>query len=497
MMKNVLVSWIGQHDLNPSQGKNTGDGPILSALKELGKFTKIYLIANYPKKETDKYVSWLESQIDIEIVKENVKISSPIHFGDIHKAADSILEKVTKENKDCSIMIHLSPGTPAMAAVWILLGKTKYNTDFIQSSREKGTQDANIPFDITAEFLPGLTKSSDQKIQDIILSQPTDTSEFNDIITRNPLVHKEIKKAKKLALSGVPVLIQGESGTGKELFAKAIHKASSRNDQPIITVNCGALPKGLEDSSLFGHKKGSFTGAIENHKGFFEEANKGTIFLDEFGELPLSTQVKLLRVIQENEIIRVGETKTIKIDVRIITATNQNLIKKIQDGSFREDLFYRIAIGIITLPPLREREGDLNLLIDFLNKQISKELSLKGKYKKISIQGINFILKHNWPGNIRELKACLTRAIIWSEGKEITEDDIKESILTVSNQHDTVLNRNIGKGFILDDLLTEVENHYFDKALLESNQKTTKASELLGFKNYQTFKNRLEKSSKK
>jgi transcriptional regulator with PAS, ATPase and Fis domain len=491
-MENILVSWIGQHDLNPSQGKDSSDGPILSALKDLDKFTKIYLIANYPKKETDKYVSWLKNQIDIGIVKENVKISSPVHFGDIHKAADSLLEKVTKENKNGSIMIHLSPGTPAMAAVWILLGKTKYNTDFIQSSREKGTQYANIPFDITAEFLPGLVKSSDKKIQDIILSQPTDTSEFNDIITRNPLVVKEIKKAKKLALSNVPVLIHGESGTGKELFAKAIHKASTRKNQPIITVNCGALPKGLEDSSLFGHKKGSFTGAIDNHIGFFEAADKGTIFLDEFGELPLSTQVKLLRVIQENEIMKVGETKPKKIDVRLITATNQNLIQKVQEGVFREDLFYRIAIGVITLPPLRDREGDLNLLIDFLNKQISKELSLKGKYNNISIQGINFILKHNWPGNIRELKACLTRAIIWSEGKEITENDIKESIFTTSSQHDSVLNRNIDEDFKIDELLSEIEKHYIEKALVETNGKKTKASELLGYNNYQTLTKKLK-----
>ncbi|MBU3917301.1 sigma-54 dependent transcriptional regulator, partial [bacterium] len=398
-----------------------------------------------------------------------------------------------QKHKDADLTINLSPGTPAMAAVWILLGKTKYKASFVQTSREKGVQKADIPFDITAEFLPSMLETADQNLSRLIQSNAPEAPEFKEIITQNPKVLKEIKKAKQLALYPTPVLIQGESGTGKELFARAIHKASLRKDKPFIPVNCGALPVDLTDSMLFGHKKGSFTGATDHHKGFFEEADGGTLFLDEFGELPLTSQVKLLRTLQEGEILPVGENKPRKVDIRLITATNKDLLLEMKNGKFREDLFYRIAIGVISLPPLREREGDLKLLTDHLLKNICTSLGRDKKDKNISIKGNNFIQSHAWPGNIRELQSCLTRAVIWSEGKEISESEIRESILTALEEKDSTLNQDINSSFEIGKLLAKVELHYFEKALKESHGKASKAANLLGIKNYQTFNNRLEK----
>ena len=195
----------------------------------------------------------------------------------------------------------------------------------------------------------------------------------------------------------------GESGTGKELFAKAIHNTSHRQGKPFITVNCGAIPKDLIDSELFGHVKGAFTGAIYHKTGYFEAADTGTLFLDEFGELPLEAQVRLLRVLQSGELSKVGDTQTINVDVRIIAATNRNLPAEIAQGNFREDLFYRVAVGIISLPPLRERHGDVALLSAYLLQKINQDAVHQPGYvaKTLSVKAKNKLLNYDWPGNIR------------------------------------------------------------------------------------------------
>ncbi|ETR66496.1 MAG: Fis family PAS modulated sigma54 specific transcriptional regulator [Candidatus Magnetoglobus multicellularis str. Araruama] len=215
---------------------------------------------------------------------------------------------------------------------------------------------------------------------------------------------------RNAALSDAPILILGESGTGKELVAKAIHEIGSRNEKPFIKVNCAALNESLLESELFGHVKGAFTGAIKNRQGRFEAANGGDIFLDEIGDLPMSTQVKLLRVLEENVIEQVGDHKPIHIDVRIISATNKNLKKLISQGLFREDLLYRINMIPINIPPLRERKEDIPLLVDYFFKRIrvknSKEI------KGISDDSMKTLIKYSWPGNIRELKGAFEYAFV-------------------------------------------------------------------------------------
>lgn len=227
---------------------------------------------------------------------------------------------------------------------------------------------------------------------------------------------------KQVAPTDVTVLITGESGSGKEVVANEIYKNSSRSAKPFITVNCGAIPEGIIESELFGHIKGSFTGAIENRKGYFEAANGGTIFLDEIGELPLQTQVKFLRVIENCEYMKVGGTKTEKVDVRILAATNKNLEQLIASNSFREDLYYRLRSINIVIPPLRERKGDIKILFDNFVKQFTERNSVN--FKGITADAMESIINYNWPGNVRQLKNFTESLLTLNSDKIIETEDV-------------------------------------------------------------------------
>lgn len=231
---------------------------------------------------------------------------------------------------------------------------------------------------------------------------------------------------KQVAPTDVTVLITGESGSGKEVVANEIHKLSKRRDNPFITVNCGAIPEGIIESELFGHVKGSFTGATENRKGYFEAANGGTIFLDEIGELPMQTQVKFLRVIENGEYMKVGGNKTEKVDVRIIAATNKNLEQLIQNNSFREDLYYRLRSINISIPPLRERKSDIKLLFESFISQFTKRNSIE--FKGITPEAMDFIENYNWPGNVRQLKNFTESLITLNSDKVIELDDVMRQL---------------------------------------------------------------------
>ncbi|HWP46723.1 MAG TPA: sigma 54-interacting transcriptional regulator [Candidatus Limnocylindrales bacterium] len=246
-----------------------------------------------------------------------------------------------------------------------------------------------------------------------------------DIIGYSPKMLQVFKIIEQVSQIDSTVLIQGESGTGKELIAKAIHYNSPRAKGPLRTVNCAALPETLIESELFGHEKGAFTGADRQKKGQFELANKGTIFLDEIGEVSLSTQVKLLRVLQEKEIIRVGGDNPIKIDVRIITATNKNLEEEVKKGNFRQDLLYRLNVIPIVLPPLRERRDDIQLLVNHFLKKTCERL---GKKVKISPEAMQALTNYQWPGNVRELENIIERAVVFEETDTITLSSLPQTI---------------------------------------------------------------------
>ncbi|MFZ1814048.1 MAG: sigma-54 dependent transcriptional regulator [Rhizobiaceae bacterium] len=249
--------------------------------------------------------------------------------------------------------------------------------------------------------------------------------DFSDIITTSPSMQRIMDVARRAASSHIPVLIEGESGVGKELFAHAIQSGSSRRKKPFVVVNCGALPENLAESILFGHEKGSFTGASEKHVGKFEEANGGTLFLDEIGELPLDIQVKLLRAIQEGEIDPVGSRKPVKVDIRLISATNRNLLEEVSAGRFREDLYYRISVLPMMVPPLRHRREDIPLLVrHFMQRFASAE-------KRTDLQGVDahaeeLLSGFDWPGNIRQLENAVFRAVVLAAGPDLGAVDFPQ-----------------------------------------------------------------------
>jgi len=250
---------------------------------------------------------------------------------------------------------------------------------------------------------------------------------FENIVGKNPKMINLYELIIKAANSNASILIQGESGTGKELIANAIHYKSSRKDQPLIKVNCSALSETILESELFGHVKGAFTGATRDHAGRFEAAHGGTIFLDEIGDISPLIQVKLLRVLQEKEFERVGDNKPIKVDVRIISATNKDLKQLVDEGKFREDLYYRLKVFPILAPPLRERKDDIPLLVDHFIKKLNQENNKKISH--CSPEAMKALLKYSWPGNIRELENALEYAFVVTDGPEIKVEDLPVEII--------------------------------------------------------------------
>jgi formate hydrogenlyase transcriptional activator len=245
---------------------------------------------------------------------------------------------------------------------------------------------------------------------------------FNEIVGNSPVLLDALRKVERVAPIDSTVLIVGETGSGKELFARAVHSRSRRSDRPLVKVNCGAIAPGLVESELFGHVKGAFTGAIEKRIGRFELANGGTIFLDEVGELPLDAQVKLLRVLQEQEFEPVGSSRTVRVSVRVIAATNRNLEQAVRDGKFRADLLYRLNVFPIEVPPLRQRTSDIALLVGFLTTALARKLArpLRG----FSARSMQHLMSYSWPGNVRELQNVVERAAILAQGPTLELEGI-------------------------------------------------------------------------
>ncbi len=280
---------------------------------------------------------------------------------------------------------------------------------------------------------------------------------FADIITRSETMADVMKAAKKAAGSSIPVLIEGESGVGKELFARAIHGTSDRSAKPFVAVNCGAIPDNLVESILFGHEKGSFTGATERHTGKFVEASGGTLFLDEVSELPLAAQVKLLRALQEGAVEAVGGRKPVKVDVRIISATNRRLLDRVKAGQFREDLFYRLHVLPLTIPPLRMRRDDIpNLLRHFLARFCAEEhRTING----ISGEAMAGLSQLNWPGNIRQLENAVYRAVVMSEGTQLGLSDFPSTGLQPATDIHPDTCAEAGEPLIMEPVLPRIASN--------------------------------------
>jgi two-component system response regulator AtoC len=301
-----------------------------------------------------------------------------------------------------------------------------------------------------------------------------DSYNFGNMVAKSKAMKSVFRLAAKAAQYKTTVLVLGDSGTGKELIARAIHFQSDRSKMPLVPVNCGGIPETLLESELFGYKKGAFTGADRNKNGLFQEANGGTIFLDEIGELPLALQVKLLRVLQENEIRPVGESKSFTVDVRVIAATAKNLEEEVRKGTFREDLFYRLNVLSVKLPPLRERSEDIPLLCDHFiarfNKQLEKDI------QGISSTAMSRLLTHGWPGNVRELENAIERAAVLAEEALLALEHFPPELDQRSNNGnlDEVIN-----GYSLKKAQKILERKLITKALSETGGNRTRAARLL------------------
>jgi two-component system NtrC family response regulator len=313
-----------------------------------------------------------------------------------------------------------------------------------------------------------------------------------DLIISNSLEMEEvINTAGRVAKSKASVLIRGESGTGKELIARAIHSTSDRADKPFVVVNCAALPETLFESELFWHEKGAFTGAATSRKGKFEEANNGTLFIDEVGDIPLAIQVKLLRALQFGEIQKLGSNNTIKLDVRIISATNRNLEEMIKNGNFRKDLLYRLNVVTLTLPPLKKRKIDIPVLIRHF---IQKYAELNGKkVSSITAEALNILMKYDFPGNIRELENLIQRSVVLTRDDVIKTEDLPSYIQNINQeQNDNNFDSVLGD---LNQMVENLERKMIMKALEETNNNQTKAANLLNISE-RTLRYKLSKYKK-
>jgi two-component system response regulator PilR (NtrC family) len=336
-----------------------------------------------------------------------------------------------------------------------------------------------------------LEKKNLQK-ENILLKQVVrDRYHFGNIIGQSQKMVVLYDLLEKVSPTKTNILITGESGTGKELVAKAIHYNSPRKEKPFVTLNCGAIPESLIESELFGHMKGAFTDAIATKKGLFEVADEGTIFLDEISELPLLMQVKLLRVLQDKEFKRVGGTEDIRVDVRIISATNKDLEEGVKEKRFREDLFYRLNVIQIKLPPLRDRKEDVQILANHFLKKYSEELNKN--IAKISPEALPILLNYEYPGNVRELQNIIERAVALESSQELTTYNLSSYLSEQPLQRKGSIDIEIPtEGVYLEKLVEDLERTLLLKALDKTNGIKKKAAELLHI-NFRSMRYRLEK----
>jgi DNA-binding NtrC family response regulator len=517
--RTTLVSWIGHADLL-AMGEDLGDagrevlsrirvqgrpgdrpGPIKTALAR-GVFDAVHLLSNYPDEVHQPFMEWLGRDADLH----RVELPNPTDYSGVFRAADTTLARVTAGfDADDQLCILLSPGTPAMTAVWVLLGKSRYPAIFYQTHRGEMTE-ATIPYDLIDDFVPELLRDPDRALVHLMTHRPEELEGFEGIVGESQAIRLAVGRARRAAIRDVSVLVLGESGTGKEMFARAIHSASRRRGGPFVPVNCAAVPPQLLESELFGHTKGAFTDAKEARQGRFADASGGTIFLDELGECSPDLQTKLLRVLQpptgggpcECEYYPVGSSTQRRVDVRVVAATNQNLPEAVTAGTFREDLYYRLAVITIHLPPLRDRPTDIAKIADVLLRRVNADFRRNEpgfRDKSLSVPAIDFVKQYRWPGNVRQLHNALLQAAVMADEEVLQRRDLAAAVADAPGGVETAnpLERSLGDGFVLEDHLADIHRRYLERAMAEAGGVKTKAAQLLGMKSYQTLDAQLKR----
>jgi len=407
-------------------------------------------------------------------------LSGSSYCVEVAENGDEGLDRMKKAFFDIVILDLKMPGLSGMAVLkrikkdnpeTIVIVITGYATvDSAVEAMKNGAYDF-IPKPFTPEELRVIVRRATEKkqltLENIYLQRELETSLESDILIGQSKVMCDIhERVQKVGPTGSTVLITGESGTGKELISRAIHMNSQRNSMPFVTVDCSTLVENLFESELFGHVKGSFTGATATKHGRLELANGGTVFFDEISNISTTVQAKLLRAIQEREITKVGSTQAIKIDIRIIAATNKNLLNAVKEGTFRDDLFYRLSVVPIHIPPLRERKDDIPLLVEYFLKKYNdkRKKSIKG----ISDRAMKALMNYDWPGNVRELENAIERAVVLTDHKFIEPNDLYYYGLSTEVEE------------IKEETLKEVEKKHIEKILQMFNGQKLKTAQALG-----------------
>jgi len=384
-----------------------------------------------------------------------------------------VLKKVKEISPDTIVIMITAFGTKETAIEAMKLGAYDY---------------INKPFNIDEIRLIVRRSLEKKRLSDeiTILRQKIETTySIENIIGQSPKMQEMFKLIPKIAQSNSNVLIIGESGSGKELVATALHNLSYRKDKNLITINCAAFSEGLLESELFGHMKGAFTGAMYNKQGLFEIADGGSVFLDEIGEMPISLQAKLLRVIENGTFRRVGGTTDIKVDVRVISATNKDIKEEVTSGRFREDLYYRLNVVPINIPPLRERKEDIPLLVEHFLKKTSDNL------KRITPKAMKLLMDYSWKGNVRELENIIERTALLTDEEEIQPADLPTEITGYQDDM-KYISRLTEEGINIDKVIGDVEKRYLLQALEKAGGVKTEAAKLLNL-SFRSFRHRLHK----
>lgn len=422
---------------------------VVTACRELGHET-------FPFVNSSKALDQLEV-IAPQLVISDIKMDKVDGF--------EVLRRVHGALDNCHVILMTGYGNEEIAEKAIGEGARYYIRKPFKISEMQARVRHTIEFSDTA------------KERDTLKKVVKRSSNPDNIIGTSPKMDEVYHLIRKVADTDSTILIQGESGTGKELVARALHYNSSRQHQPFVAINCSALPENLLESELFGHKKGSFTGAVSDKAGLFEEAERGTIFLDEVNSMALPLQTKLLRVLQERQIRRVGDTKTVPINVRVLGATNEGLLEKVKEGKFREDLYYRLAVIPIELPPLRDRVEDIPLLVHhFLKKNANPNTQ-----DKIDPKALETLQCYHWPGNVRELENAIERASALCDDNLIRVQDLPPLVLKQAGQMvaaDSPGMMPIGKK--LDDFIRDQERRFIEESIKHNGGNREKAAKMLG-----------------
>ncbi|MBS3819604.1 sigma-54-dependent Fis family transcriptional regulator, partial [bacterium] len=437
---------------------------ILDLLKTV--FTKEgYTV--YVTPSPKKALQWMEKD-DINLILADIRLPE--------MSGMDVLKKVKETKPHLPVVMITAYGTIEQAVEAMKAGALDYVVK---------------PFDIEELKIIVAQGLETQKLKEeniYLKKELQERDSFENMIGKSKAMKEIFKLIEKVAGTDSTVLITGESGTGKEMAARAVHYQSHRRDHHFVSINCGALPENLLESELFGHVKGAFTGAVAHKKGMFEVAEKGTLFLDEIGEMSPWTQVKFTRALQEKKIRRVGGTEEIPVDVRIIAASNQDLKKKIKEGSFREDLFYRLNVVSFEMPPLRKRKEDIPVLVShFLPKYCQK---IGRKMKRMAPEAMNCLEHYPWPGNVRELENMVERVVAIEERETITRESLPEELHSAQERGDT--GYILEPGFDLNQTLDDISKKYIKKALELSEGNLKEASSLLGV-NYRSIRYMVDK----